>query len=88
MSCWLGFYDLETESKVPSRKSRRDWRFWRRWTRRSIQPVPETPQPQLTIRYSFDGYVYEITVREKEAITLPSSKAQLLGHDSVAQQGP
>jgi hypothetical protein len=49
-SCWLGFYDLETESKVPSRKSRRDWRFWRRWTRRSIQPEPETPQPQLTIR--------------------------------------
>jgi hypothetical protein len=84
-SCWLGFYNLDTESKVPVRKSRRDWRFWRWWTRRSIQPVPETPQPQLTVRYSFDGYVYEITVGEKEYITLPSSQAQLLGHDSVVQ---
>jgi hypothetical protein len=84
-SCWLGFYNLETESKVPARKPRHDWRFWRRWTRRSIQPVPETPQPQLTIRYSFDGYVYEITVDEKEAIILPSSRAQLLGLDSVVQ---
>jgi hypothetical protein len=95
-SCWLGFYNLQTEAgiywqKTLSKKQRQqhwwDWRFWRRWTRHPLTPKSQlSTEPQLTIRYAYDGYVYEITVGEQESVDLPNSdKAQLLGLASMVQ---
>jgi hypothetical protein len=86
-SCWLGFYDLQTDDKSLPQSPRWDWRFWRKFTRRAVVVYPEleTRQPQLTIRYTHNGYVYDITVGETEALVLPSEKAHLLGHISIVQ---
>ena len=83
---WLGFYNLRTEARTLESNKPWDWRFWRRWTRRaSLNPQHGPSQPQLTIRYSYQGYVYEITVGEAEAVELPTKDAQLLGPASTVQ---
>jgi hypothetical protein len=83
-SSWLGFRNLETERR-PTASSKWDWRIWRRWTRRSVHPETKSQQPQLTIRYSYSEYVYEITVSDKEALVLPSDRANLLGYAGTVQ---
>jgi hypothetical protein len=80
---WLGFYNLQTEARSARPSHIWDWRVWRRWTRRVVLPQPQSPQPQLNIRYANQGYVYEISIGETEALVLPTSKAQLLGHASL-----
>jgi hypothetical protein len=82
-AAWLGFYNLQTERSPFSPGW--DWRFWRRWTRRAVHPQPRAKQPQLTIRFACSGYVYEITVGETEAVTLPCTRAQLLGYAGSVQ---
>jgi hypothetical protein len=84
-SCLLGFYDLRTEVKSRPRSQKWDWRIWKRWTRRSVSPKQQQVEPQLRIRYSYKGYVYEITTSDKDALTIPNTKARLLGHSSVVQ---
>ena len=84
-SCWLGFYNLEYEKKSPRTSQQWDWRIWRSWARRSNRQEQIRSKPQLTIRYSHGGYVYEITIGETEAVVLPSSRSQLIGHISVVQ---
>ena len=87
-ACWLGFFNLLTEAKtsIHANNIRWDWRFWRRWTRRSmITPEQGPPQPQLTIRYSHQGFVYEVTVGETESIVLPNEDALLLGKSSSVE---
>lgn len=84
-SSLLGFYDLQTELGVAVKKSKWDWRIWRRWTRRKTHPEPTKGAPKLRIRYTHEEYVYEVTISEHEALTLPSTTARLLGHASVVQ---
>lgn len=84
-SCLLGFYDLRTESKNRTRSYKWDWRIWKRWTHRSVCPSQDQMEPQLRIRYSYRGYVYEVTSSDKDALTIPNSKARLLGHAIVIQ---
>ena len=80
-SSWLGFRDLRSQTQTASHSFKWDWRIWRRLTHRAVHPE-RAPEPQLTIRYSYASYVYEITVGEKVSLTLPNKKAQLLGHAS------
>ena len=82
-SSWLGFHNLEGELH-PALTSKWDWRIWRRW-RRSARQNRKAMEPQLTIRYTFSQYVYEITVSEKQAVVLPSDQANLLGHAITVQ---
>lgn len=83
-SSWLGFYNLQAHQRQAESRFKWDWRFWRRLTRRAVHPEP-LPEPQLTIRYSNSGYIYEITVGEKESLVLPNERAQLLGRASFVQ---
>jgi hypothetical protein len=83
-SSWLGFYNLEEGSSVVA-KTKWDWRIWRRWSRRSLTSQQKPTTPQLTVRYTSGGYVYEITVGETEALVLPSKRAQLLGHTNSVE---
>jgi hypothetical protein len=83
-SCLLGFYDLRTEVKNRPRSQKWDWRIWR-WTRRSVDPEQQQMEPQLRVRYSYKGYVYEITCSDQDALTIPNRKARLFGHSSVVQ---
>ena len=81
-SKWMGFYSLEDPFDKKTR-SHWNWQFWRKWKRRAVAPAAEKQEPRLTIRYVYQDYVYEITVRDTEEIILPSSKAVLIGPASV-----
>jgi len=101
-SSWMGFYDLRTESRHFSKNgdsnegtTRRRW--WQRlrngvrgWTLRTTKTTQRNNQwedPQLTVRYSFRGSVYEITVGDTEPLELPcrNSGAEILGDADVVQ---
>jgi hypothetical protein len=85
-SALLGFYDLRTELKGYRTKAPSwDWRIWKRWSRRSVDAERQPLMPKLGIRYSYQGYVYEIGCCDDQPLTLPSNKARLLGHSSVVQ---
>lgn len=84
-SCLLGFYDLRTEIKGRSGSHKRDWRIWKLFLRRSVSPDQQPVEPQLRVRYSFQGYVYEVTSVDRDALSLPSQKARLLGHANLIQ---
>lgn len=81
-STLLGFYDLRTEIKDLSRPRKWDWRIWKRLSRRSVAP-DQRLEPQIGVRYSFQGYVYEITASDSENLILPSKRARLMGSANV-----
>lgn len=83
-STLLGFYDLRTDIKDLSRPQRWDWRIWRRLSRRAVAP-DQRPEPVIKVRYSFQGYVYEISAPDREALILPSKRARLLGRADMLQ---
>jgi hypothetical protein len=82
-SSWMGFYKLEEPHANKTMKIWR-WQFWKRWgNKRSVTPNEEKQEPRLTIRYVYQEFVYEITIADTEEITLPNSKAVLIGPSSV-----
>ena len=78
----LGFYDLRTDIKDSSEPHKWDWRIWKRLSRRSVAPH-QLPEPQIRVRYSFQGYVYETSALDCEKLILPSNGARLLGRADV-----
>jgi len=82
----LGFYNLvPTHDPRNSTHMRWDWQAWRAWMRGASNPGNVQAEPQLTVRYSHTGYVYEISVGETESLILPSERSQLLGHSSLVK---
>jgi len=87
-STLLGFYDLRTEIKDISRTSKWDWRIWKRFlSNRHSSTVPgeSRAEPMIRVRYSFQGFVYEISVSDRDELSLPTKRARLLGRADVLQ---
>ena len=111
-SCWLGFYDLRTESKFHNRRGGETsisknttnrngvtttWWWW--WdymchtvgsfspqrNNKTTEVIRDQPQQsQLTVRYSYRGGIFETTVGETEALSLPcSTVAERLGGANI-----
>jgi curved DNA-binding protein CbpA len=98
----MGFYDLRTESRHFSTNgdsnegtTRRRWwqrlrnivRDWALHTTKTTERNNQWEDPQLTVRYSFRGSVYEITVGDTEPLELPcrNDSAEILGDADVVQ---
>lgn len=84
-SSLLGFYDLKTELKVESNGIKGNWSDWIKRPNKNSNPNLQPTEPQLTIRYTYKGYTYEITVSEKEELNLPSTRARQLGKADIVQ---
>jgi len=86
-SSMLGFYNVrhETPVEIESGYVNACWKVWEKlWNgdekKDSIVPVKV---PTLTIRYRCQGRLYEITILDDDALSLPSPKAMELGGSSV-----
>lgn len=93
--------EISTSDTTPSshvswtRPTTWEWKkLWRRIVRSlnvggsssTQQQAEQLKEPQLTVRYSHLGYVYEVTVGEREALVLPDNpKAQRLGDANFVQ---
>jgi len=102
-ACWMGFYNLQTESKFNNRYSssnkKSKWQdslriFWRRLMtqteKRSVTSLDDSSQScpsKLTVRYSYLDRVYEITVGETEALSIPCNNvvAEHLGDSNFVR---
>jgi hypothetical protein len=79
----LGFYNLATASE-PSRANQSWWDSWFTWlvssnkSKDSIAPIPK-----LTVRYAFQGNVYEITIEDSAELVLPNANVLCLGQSDV-----
>jgi hypothetical protein len=85
-SSWLGFYDLQAETcKHRPRFGFKLLEFvWKEWKKRQISNDRPAVEPRLTIRYRNKGKVYELTVGETEAFSLPCNEiAECLGDANI-----
>ena len=73
----LGFYSLATAEDITEMKQPW-WHFWK-----SSNKPKDSAIPKLTIRYAFDGNVYEITVQDSAEVVLPNGKALCIGRSDI-----
>ena len=82
----LGFYSLATAPKGSSAKQ--SWyESWFPWlSSRTANDSSIAASPKLTVRYSYQGKVYETTIEDTEALLLPQEDALCLGESNVVVQ--
>lgn len=82
----LGFYSLMPPPDVSNAKCSWHESSWFPWwsSKRADDAKPKLDTtPKLTVRYSFQGSVYEITIDETDELELPQSTAMRLGESNV-----
>ena len=79
----LGFYSLVTASELSTAKQ--SWyETWFPWVCSNNQDYLNTGAvPELTVRYSSAGSVYETTIDETEELVLPQANALRLGQSNI-----
>jgi len=79
----LGFYSLAIASELSPAKQA--WyESWFPWLSSKKQKESSAAAlPKLTVRYSFNGSVYEITIDDTEELELPQANALCLGGSNV-----
>lgn len=89
-SSMLGFYDVRREMPIEDVEIGYMAACWRLWNRlwfgepKEVPPSSEILKPRLTVRYRHEGNLYEITILDDEALSLPSPRAMKLGDSRVS----
>ena len=81
-SSMLGFYDVRHEAPlaIESGYVNACWKLWEKlWYDEKKESAVPFEIPSLSIRYRWQGNLYEITVADNEALSLPTPNAMQLG---------
>ena len=78
----LGFFNLLTASEL-SVENQSWWHSWFEWLSWNKSKDSIVPVPKLTVRYAFQGSIYEITIDDSAELVLPNAKALCLGQSDV-----
>lgn len=84
----LGFYSLTAVSDL-SKEKRPSYESWLPWLpskKAKDDASSASTKPKLTVRYAFEGKVYETTIDETEELVLPGATALCLGESDVVLQ--
>lgn len=81
----LGFYSLVTASDLPSTNQfwYEKWFPWLSADNQNDTKADDEAKPKLTVRYSFEGSVYDTTIDDTEELILPQANALCLGQSDV-----
>lgn len=78
----LGFFNLVTAPEL-SVENQSWWHSWFEWLSWNKSKESIIPVPKLTVRYAFQGGIYEIKIEDSDELLLPNAKALCLGQSDV-----